>query len=123
MAYNLKFDVEGDILRVTATGQRTFENVLTMAQEIRAACVEKDRKKVLIDVRDLEGRLSEMGEYLVPAEHFPKIRDRSVITTCAIVDRGEDRDRDKFFENVAVNRGFNLQIFSDPDAAVAWLRT
>ncbi len=123
MAYDLKIEVKDDVLWVTATGTRSPETILAMSKDILAACVEKGLKKVLIDVLALEGRLSAMSAYEIPAKHFPQMRDRSVITHCAIVDLMEFEDRDKFFENVAANRGLMLRIFSDTDEAIAWLKT
>ena len=122
MAYDFRVEVKGDVLWVTATGTRSTETILAMSQDILAACVEKDLKKVLIDVLALEGRLSVMNAYEIPTKHFPKMRDRSVITHCAIVDLKEFEDRYKFFENVAVNQGFMLRVFSDTDEAIAWLK-
>ena len=92
-----------------------------MSQEIFAACAEKDLKKVLIGVRSLEGRISAFNAYDIVDKQFPNMRDRSVITQCAVVDLKENEDRDRFFENVAVNRGFELRIFSDTDEAITWL--
>jgi hypothetical protein len=122
MAYDLRIEVEGDVLWVTATGTRSLQTVLAMSQDIFAACVEKHLKKVLIDVLGLEGRLTTMEAYEVAGKHFWKIRDRSVITHCAIVDLKEFEESYRFFENVAANRGYLLRIFSDTDEAIAWLK-
>jgi hypothetical protein len=120
--YDLKIEAEGDVLWVTATGTRSLQTVLAMLQDIFAACVEKDLKKVLIDVLGLEGRLNIADAYKVPDKHFRKIRDRSVVTHCAIIDLKEFKESYKFFENVAANRGYLLRIFSDTDEAIAWLK-
>jgi hypothetical protein len=122
MAYDFRIEVKGDVLWVTATGTRSPQTILAMSQDILAACVEKDLKKVLIDVLALEGRLSTTNAYEIPTKHFPKMRDPSVITHCAIVDLKEFEDSYRFFENVAVNRGFWLRILSDTDEAIAWLK-
>lgn len=122
VAYDLKIKMEGDVLWVTATGTRSLQTVLAMSQDIFAACVEKHLKKVLIDVLALEGRLPVMDAYDIPTKHFPKMRDLSVITHCAIVDLKEFEASYRFFENVAVNRGYSLRIFSNTDEAIAWLK-
>jgi hypothetical protein len=118
----LRVGVEGDLLRVTATGTRTLQTVLDMSQDIFAICVEKNVKKILIDVLALEGRLSTIDAYEIPDKHFPKMRNRGVITQCAVVDLKEFRDSYRFFENGAINRGFLFRIFSDTDEAIAWLK-
>lgn len=122
MSHNLTMEEKDDVLWVTATGTRSLKTVLATSKDILTACAEKKVKKVLLDVRALEGRLSIVEKYEIPSQHFPRMRDRSVITHMTIVDLKEFRDGNEFFENVAVNRGFMLRIFSDPDQAMAWLK-
>lgn len=121
MSYDLTTERKGDVLWVTAEGIRSRDTVLAIAEDILAASVEEGVKKVLVDVRKLAGRLSTAAAYDIPDQHFPKMRDRSVITRAAIVDLKEFERSYRFFEDVAVNRGFNLRIFPDPDEAMRWL--
>ena len=121
MSYNLTFEKKDDVLWVTAAGTRSFEAVLAMSKDILAALAENKVKKVLIDVRALEGRLGTIDSYEIVDQHFRKIQDRSVITHCAIVDLKEFEHSYRFFENLATNRGFTLRIFPDTDQALAWL--
>jgi len=121
MSYNLTIEKKEDVLWVTSTGNRSLQTVLAMSKDILAACVEKKVKKVLIDVRALEGRLSTVDAYEIPDKHFPKMRDPNVITHCVIIDLKEFEHRYKFFEDVAVNRGFDLRIFSNTGEGLEWL--
>jgi hypothetical protein len=122
MPYNLKIEKKNDLLWITAAGsERTLEIVLSMARDILQACVENKVTLALLDVRPLKGLLKTVEAHDLPDKYFPKMRDSSVITRFVIVDRKESRENDRFFENVAVNRGFNLRIFSDSDKAVEWL--
>jgi hypothetical protein len=123
MTYDLKIETKDDMLLVKATGTRSFDTILSMSQDILKACVEKDIKRVLIDVIGLEGRLGASDAFEVTDKYFPKIRNRSVITHCALVDLKEFESSYRFFENLAVNRGFVFRIFSDMDKAIAWLKT
>ncbi len=122
MAYNLIIEEKDGILWATVTGTRSLEAILGISNDILGACAEKKVSKVLIDVRGLEGRLGTMEAYNIPDQYFPRIRDRSVITHTALVDLKEFKHSYGFFENVAVNRGFNLRIFSDPAEAAEWLK-
>lgn len=122
MSYKLTIKKKKDILWITATGKRTLETVLAITKESVTACVKNKTTKFIIDVCGLEGRLRTLDAYDVPDQHFPKIRDLNVISQCAIIDLKEFEESYRFFENVAVNRGFNLRIFSDPDEAIAWLK-
>jgi len=121
MSYNLTIEKKEDVLWVTATGNRSLQTVLAMSKDILAGCVEKMVKKALIDVRALEGRLSTLEAYEIPDKHFPNMRDPNVITHSAIVDLKEFERNYKFFEDVAVNRGFDLRIFSNTGEALEWL--
>jgi hypothetical protein len=121
MDYKLAIETKNDVLWVKATGTRSRETVLDMSGDVLEACVKERVKKVLIDVRELQGRLLPKDSYDIAAKHFPKIRDPNVITQAALVDLEEFRDQYRFFENVAVNRGFNLRIFPNVEDALQWL--
>jgi len=118
---SLTIKKKGDILCFKATGSRSLETVVAMSNDILTACVEHNTKKILVDVRQLEGRLSSIDSYEIYNRHAPKIRDLNVITHNAIVDLEEFGSSYNFLETVAVNRGFNSRVFSDLDEAVKWL--
>ena len=81
MSYALTIEKKGDVLWVTAAGSRSLQTVLAMSKDILAACVENKVKKVLSDVRALEGRLSTLEAVNIPAKHFPKSLCPSKCTT------------------------------------------
>jgi hypothetical protein len=122
MSYELKFEHEEDPLRVKATGTRNLETVLAMIKDMYAECAESQLKKVLLDVRALKSCLDTLDAYEIPARYLPVMRNLSVVTHVAIVDLKKCEENNKFFENVAVNRGFMLRVFSDTKKAVEWLK-
>jgi hypothetical protein len=122
MSYELTTTKEGNLLHVKALGTRTFENVVSIIKDILQTCAEQGTHKVLVDVRALEGRLSIADAFEIPTSIFPQMRDRTILQKGAIVDLKEFEKGYKFFENVAVNRGFNIRIFPDIDEAIAWLK-
>jgi hypothetical protein len=122
MSYDLTIEKKDDVLWVTATGVRSLESVLNMGKEILAALVENKVTKVLVDVRALAGRLGTVESYEIVDEHFAEWRDRTVVTRCSIVDLKAFEQSYRYFENLAVNRGFALRIFSDADQAFRWLQ-
>ena len=122
MSYELTMTKEGELLHVSAVGTRTFGTVISIIKDILEACTQQGTPKVLVDVRALEGRLNIADAFNIPSSEFPKIRDQSILRKGAIVDLKEFEQGYKFFENVAVNRGFNVRIFSDIDEAIAWLK-
>ncbi len=122
MSSRLTIKKKEDFLWVTTTGTRSFKTVVDISADVLKACAEEKVKKVLVDVRALEGALDTLEAYEIPDKYFPTIRDPNVITRAAIVDLKESEDRYRFFETVAQNRGFNLFIFSNPEEAVEWLK-
>jgi hypothetical protein len=70
----------------------------------------------------MQGRLEILDAFEIVDQYFSEMRDRSVITQAALVDLTEFEHNYRFFEDVAVNRNFNLRIFSDPDKALEWLK-
>ena len=122
MSYKLTIEKKEDILWVTATGTRTVQTILAMSKDILAACIEKKVKKVLIDVRAMEGHLSVLEAFDISDIHFPKMRNPNEITHNAIVDLKEYKESYRFFETVAINRGFRLRIFLEPGLAKDWLK-
>ena len=122
-ACSLAVEQRGGVLWVTATGTRSLKTVLTMSKDILSACAERKVRKVAIDVRQMHGRLAPLDSYEIVDRHFPLMQSARVITQAAIVDLKESEARYRFFEDLAVNRGFNLRIFHEPEQALAWLAT
>jgi hypothetical protein len=122
MSYTLTIVKKDDVLWATATGTRSLERVMGITRDIFAACAEKNVRKALLDVRGLEGHLTTTAAYDIPNEYFSRIRNRSVMTHAALVDRKESAEYYRFFEDVAVNRGYALRVFSDIGEAAEWLK-
>jgi hypothetical protein len=121
MTYELQIRIEEHYLYVCASGARTRSNVSSMAEAILDACSQNHVKRVLVDVRELTGRLSVFESYSIPVKVFPRLRKRGVLTKAVIVDSGERSDRSRFFESLARKLGFNIRIFEDVDRAIEWL--
>ena len=87
--------------------------------EIRRECVARGCSRVLLEER-LEGpRLGTMPVFEIAAKGSS--RALGVIGAFAYVDVNAVDDSMKFAENVAVNRGLSVAIFSTVAAAEAWL--
>lgn len=72
--------------------------------------------RLLIDVRDVKGRMSIWETFSLVSGHPPMQGVRA-----AILDRLENREWYEFYETVSVNRGYHNRVFTDFDEAVAWL--
>jgi len=122
MSYELTTEKHKDYLHVTASGTRSFQAVLAIVRDILSACVKEKVNMTLVDLRGLKGHFETLDAYSIPDQYFPKYQYRNVIARCAIIDLKEYENRVKFFENVAVNRGFFLRFFIDSESAVEWLK-
>lgn len=83
---------------------------------IAAACSEADCKKVLIRGSNANVKLTKM-EFFKLGEEVAKLQVKVAIFT--LTDASKDDER--FFENVALNRGSNIQFFNNEQDAKDWL--
>ena len=109
-------------MRVRITGVRTRDTVWKASREIVEACTREGTPKVLLDVREFEGRLAALDDYEQPAKQFPELRVAGIVKAVAIVDAPENLDRFALFVDVAQSLGFNLRVFGDINSATNWLK-
>lgn len=121
MSYELTTEKKDGYLKATVSGTRSFETVLAFIKDVLTACTKEEAKKLLVDLRAFKGQIDTLEAFMIPDKYFPELEYRKVLARCAIIDLGEYKDRGQFFENVAVNRGFPLRFFREPDEAVQWL--
>jgi hypothetical protein len=120
MSFELEIRCEPDYLHVQATGIRSMETVMAIAQDSIKACDKHGYKKMLIDAQRMTGNLSDLGIYEIGGKDWEKIRGDTRYKA-AVVDLEENRDRFRFYETVLVNRGFNIRFFSKAADAQRWL--
>lgn len=106
-------------VHAVGTGPRTAENMLRFLKEAHAACVEREKSSLLVEVRFT-------GPSLDMASIFAVVDGRSVearkLARMAYVDRtSPNPGRSTFAETVAVNRGVNVKLFADVESAQRWL--
>ena len=121
MTYKLTLKNQGDYLAVQATGIRSAENISAMAKEILEECNNAHVDMVLVDVRELQGKISIFDSLMIIVQQFQRLRRPRILRKAVLVDLEERRERSGFFERAARNRSFNLRVFSDMDEARSWL--
>jgi len=121
MSYKVYFKFEPDYLYVQASGIRSIENIISLAQDYINASEEKGYKRVLVDVRDMTGELQTVDSYDLGKEAPDKLGGVHPWLKGAIVDLEKNRERYHFLETVLVNRGFHIRFFSNLDEAKRWL--
>lgn len=118
--YTLATEAQNSHLFAHVSGIRTGESVAKVTVEVFDATIANGLSRVLVDVRAFEGRLGVLDIYLLVTELFQNLRGKG-IKKAAIVDRPHSGMREWFLETVAINRGFNLRIFSEVEEARQWL--
>lgn len=121
MALELDIRIERDYMYVLAKGLRSREGVVEIAKRVLNYCDKYHQIKVLVDVRELKGRLGALDSYYIASEDFPGIiQSRSL--KIAIIDEDLFDEVPTYFEKFAQGEGFNLRVFSSIENAALWLK-
>jgi len=83
------------------------------------ACSQVQISKALLDCRSMTGEIQIFDSFKF-AEYGVKMW--GIISKTALVGREDQMLPDNFVENVTVNRGVNLKIFTDADETIDWLK-
>ena len=118
-SYLATFDVHGHYLHARAVGPRTPENAQRFLRETNEARMRSGKSAVLLE-------MNFTGPSLDAAAIFRVISgaasDAMGLRKIAYVDpAARDSDRPAFASNVAANRGVNVRLFGDAEAASRWL--
>lgn len=117
--YQISFSVNDGILEIIMTGKLRKSEHDKMSKEVIALIDASSAKNMLMDIRNLNGRLS-ITETYESVRHYPS---HIYSTNIALVDIPENSDYQSFHENTAVNAGMKLKIFTDIVAARTWLKS
>lgn len=121
MTYELEFAENDDYAVAILSGVRTPETLIAAASKTTAFCRDRGFSRVLIDLRKMSGGLDTLQTFEVAGHGIPSQKHVRKLVRSAILDHPENLDRIRFFETVAINRGFNVRVFSDEARAIAWL--
>ena len=117
--YHLVITEHPVYLQATVTGAHNAENALRFLTEAFAACAKTGRTALLLEF-NLSGRSLESSSIfdVVSKRTAQALKLRKI----AYYDNSErDPEKVKFAETVARNRGVNVRLFNDLDAAKGWL--
>ncbi len=119
MSYTLSIHRKPTYLHAIVTGQNTRADVEGYLEEIRRECITRNCFRVLIEER-LEGpRLGTMDVFEIVSEGSS--RAGGAYRAIAYVDVYAEGNLMEFAENVAVNRGVPVVVFSTVADAEKWL--
>lgn len=120
MTYKMTIEEHATYLHAKASGTHTTDNVQRFLEEAHAACMERDRPAVLLELGFTGPSLDAVGIFKVileRSEHGKTLRKIGYVDPTP-----RDRERVRFAENVAFNRGVNVRLFQDVESAKAWMQ-
>lgn len=82
-------------------------------------CSQLQVSKALLDCRKMTGEIKILESFNV-VTYGGKMR--GLLSKIALVGREDQMLPDNFVENVSVNRGVNLKLFTDVEEAIDWLK-
>ena len=121
MTYTLNYESRNGIVFITVTGDNSIETVSHYLSEVYEICQHHGCINVLI-VENLSGpSLDTLAIYNLVSKRSNNAAH--VIDKLAFVDINPEHDQKamEFAEDVAVNRGLSMQVFSSVAAAEDWL--
>ena len=118
--FSLSTEITPDFLIAQIRGQRTRQSVALATAEIFKLTIQAGKSRVLVDVRNFDGRLNTLDILAIVRDEFPKYRGKG-IRRAGIVDRPYSSPKRWVLETFAQNRGFVLRVFDDEAEARIWL--
>jgi hypothetical protein len=120
MSCEVEINEQSDYLKIVLSGTSELEDYLHIADTALQTCIRLHIGKLLVDYRNLDVQTN-VFEDLTFVEHLSNSAIRKTIRRVAVV-HGSSRDETApFFETMCQNRGLNVKIFSDFNAAEDWL--
>ena len=121
MAYQFTIEPKSSYLHFTVTGDNTADSMSGYLRDVYLACKQSGCPRVLIEENLVGPSLSVTDVFDVVTERTAGIFP--VVRTVAFVDLNPTHDKtiQKFGENVAVNRGVHVRVFTNVTEAEEWL--
>lgn len=108
--------VEGDFLRITATGEYVFSQLPEFIRRIREEAEQAKKRRVLIDCRKVEGDMTESERFL-SGQWVAGVFGGDIKAVLLV----QPEKITKLGELAAVNRGADFLVTGSSDEAEQWL--
>ena len=123
MPWKIELIEDPPAVAVEASGPMKLVLFKEVAAQALARAASHDLHKFLVDDREMVPELSTLELHQLPdvleRMGFAK-GDRAAVLYCERSPKAEDF---RFFENTALNRGFDIRLFTGMDEALNWLRS
>jgi hypothetical protein len=117
--YQLTVEERPGYLHAKVVGERTAANAFRFLQESFAACVESGHSSLLLELGLSGPSLGTTAVFTVISQEVAKFRKLHKIGY--VQTEVPNPDIPYFAETVAFNRGVNVRLFKDIEAAQRWL--
>ena len=109
---------DAEYLKVTFTGEMSKEDHEAGRDAAVRMLTETGFNRILVDARTINARMSVLDDFEFTQDHQSSPIGLARI---AVIYREEESERFNFIENVSVNRGGKMKVFTDLVEAVRWL--
>jgi len=117
--YELIFEDRIQYLYALVSGELNRKTDHEIDARIRSECEERERNRVLIDIRESSSRLSYLQNFVAAKSY--RQRMGLYLRAIAIVDSKKHRENSELFELTAVNQGARVKFFTSTIEAEKWL--
>jgi hypothetical protein len=121
--FDTEITVEEDILLIDVNGYYSITKANNLFKLAIDSALSNNKRKVLIDVTNITGSIPFFDRFRF-SEFLSQYRIKHAlgkIDRIAVVGKEPIVDKERFGETVAVNRGTNIRVFTDPSEASIWL--
>ncbi len=105
-----------DYVGIVVKGSLSLQNLKDCADAVKNTQEKYGTDKILMDIYEMTGEIVEFDRYRL-GEYAAKILPRSIKVAVIM----ESKHINKFFENVATNRGIDVIVVDNKKEALNWL--
>jgi hypothetical protein len=116
MSLDVQFNVVNSNLSIVAGGRYSLADLSSVFDRATAEIESSNQKGVILDVSKIAGTIPLMDMFML-GEHCSKVWKPAIKIAIVFPEVGVYN----FFENVARNRGVQIAVVPNHDAAVQWL--
>jgi hypothetical protein len=110
-----------EFLRADVHGRLDLTASKLLLEQLAAACAGSPERHILIDVRDISAAQLSSVDLFELVQALRRV-GLGLLNRIAVLRRTRDGfDRARFFEMLAAERGFQVGVFEDFEAALTWL--
>ena len=120
MSYAVEVPDDAQYVRLIFAGETSPQDHEQGRAEAVRALTATGRHRLLIDAREIQAKMSVSGDFEFTADHQPSFPPAVRVAALRRQDPSES-DRFRFIENVAINRGHDLRVFTEQAEAENWL--